>query len=58
MNFEKYLYERLEEINQARARINTNTPRLVWLNGQREILTQIIEDYKNGNNNSKANSNS
>ena len=55
MNFLDYLYEQLDFVNQERAKITTNNQRLIWLNGQREILLRIIFDMeetnkiKNGN---------
>lgn len=49
MNFKDYLYKLLDDVNKARAIHSTNNARLVWLNGQREILLQIIKDYENGN---------
>lgn len=56
MNFLDYLYKRLDNVNIERAKITTNTQRLIWLNGQREILLSIIFDMEqtktsgNGNN--------
>lgn len=49
MNFKKYLYEKLDEVNKARAVHSTNNARLVWLNGQREILLNMIKDFENDN---------
>jgi hypothetical protein len=57
MNFIEYLYKRLDDVNKARAVHSTNNARLVWLNGQREILLEIIKDLENDNSSSKANSN-
>lgn len=49
MNFKEYLYKKLNEVNESRAIHSTNNTRLVWLNGQREILLDIIKDLENGN---------
>lgn len=55
MNFLDYLYKRLDDVNQQRSKQTNNNARLVWLNGQREILLSIIFDLEqidkhNGNN--------
>lgn len=49
MNFKEYLYKRLDDVNKARSVHSTNNARLVWLNGQREILLDIIKDLENDN---------
>jgi hypothetical protein len=49
MNFLDYLYTRLDFVNQERAKITTNNQRLIWLNGQREILLSIIFDMEETN---------
>jgi len=46
MNFLDYLYQRLDNVNIERAKITTNNQRLIWLNGQREILLSIIFDME------------
>jgi hypothetical protein len=46
MNFLDYLYKRLDHVNVERAKITTNNQRLIWLNGQREILLSIIFDME------------
>lgn len=57
MNFLDYLYKRLDDVNIERAKITTNNLRLIYLNGQREILLSIIFDMEQtkiiGNGNSK-----
>lgn len=49
MNFLDYLYKRLDFVNSERAKITTNNQRLIWLNGQREILLSIIFDMEENN---------
>ena len=49
MNFLDYLYKRLDFVNSERAKITTNNQRLIWLNGQREILLLIIFDMEENN---------
>jgi hypothetical protein len=49
MNFLDYLYKRLDHVNTERAKITTNNQRLIWLNGQREILLSIIFDMEENN---------
>jgi len=46
MNFLDYLYERLNDVNEQRAKQTNNNARLIWLNGQREILLSIIFDFE------------
>ena len=46
MNFLDYLYKRLDDVNQQRTKQTNNNARLVWLNGQREILLSIIFDLE------------
>lgn len=46
MNFLDYLYKRLDFVNSERAKITTNNQRLIWLNGQREMLLSIIFDME------------
>jgi len=46
MKFEDYLYKRLDDVNTQRAQLNNNNTRLIWLNGQREILLSIIHDVE------------
>ena len=49
MKFLDYLYTRLDFVNHERAKITTNNQRLIWLNGQREILLSIIFDIEETN---------
>jgi len=49
MSFIDYLYKRLDFVNSERAKITTNNQRLIWLNGQREILLSIIFDMEETN---------
>lgn len=49
MSFIDYLYQRLEHVNSERAKITTNNQRLIWLNGQREMLLSIISDMEENN---------
>lgn len=44
--FLDYLYKRLDDVNTQRANLTNNNTRLVWLNGQREILLSIIFDLE------------
>jgi hypothetical protein len=46
MNFENYIYKRLNDVNEQRAKQTNNNARLIWLNGQREILLSIIFDLE------------
>lgn len=44
--FLDYLYKRLDDVNTQRANLTNNNTRLIWLNGQREILLSIIYDLE------------
>lgn len=44
--FLDYLYKRLDDVNTQRANLTNNNTRLIWLNGQREILLSIIHDLE------------
>lgn len=44
--FLDYLYKRLDDVNTQRANLTNNNTRLIWLNGQREILLSIIFDLE------------
>ena len=57
MNFLDYLYKRLDDVNQQRAKQTNNNARLVWLNGQREILLSIIFDLEQNDKQNDKNSN-
>ena len=57
MNFLDYLYKRLDDVNQQRAKQTNNNARLVWLNGQREILLSIIFDLEQTDKQNDNNSN-
>jgi hypothetical protein len=46
MKFEKYLYKRLDDVNTQRVNLSNNNTRLIWLNGQREMLLSIIHDVE------------
>jgi hypothetical protein len=50
MNFINYLYEQLKVVNEQRKECTTHSQRMIWLNGQREKILQMIKDLEDGNN--------